>query len=77
VPGSQSVQVSEHNEQFSQFVQTYIKELYLPPARSPGPQVVGEFPQRAAAFEPREEEVRNRYGAVSLWIVGCGSLPMA
>lgn len=50
---SRGVQIGEHNEQFNQFVQTYIKELHLPSPRTPGPRVVGEVPQRAPAFEPR------------------------
>ena len=53
--GSQGLQIGEHNEQFNQFIQTYIKELHLPPAQAPGLRVVGEVPQRAPALQPREE----------------------
>jgi tetratricopeptide (TPR) repeat protein len=54
-PGRQGVQAGEHNKQFNQFIRTYIKELHLSRVRAPGPLVVGEVPQRAAAFERRQE----------------------
>ena len=54
-PGSQGVQIGEHNEQLNQFIQTYIKEIHLPRPRAPGPRVVGEVPQKAPAFQAREE----------------------
>jgi len=52
---SPGVQVGDHNVQQNQFIQTYIKEVHVPQVRAPGSVVVGEVPQRARAFEPREE----------------------
>jgi tetratricopeptide (TPR) repeat protein len=53
-PGSQGVQIGEHNEQFNQFIENYIK-VHVPPPPVTGPVVTGEIPQPPPAFQPRPE----------------------
>ena len=62
VHGGQGVQVGSDNEQVNQYVQTYIKDLHIPAAAVVGPVVAGEIPQRAPAFQPREE-LMDRLGS--------------
>jgi hypothetical protein len=49
------VQVGARNEQVTQYIQTYIENQNLPAAPAQDSLVVGEIPQRAPAFQPREE----------------------
>src|SRR5215467_2991659 len=55
VHGGRGVQVGSGNEQYNQFIQNYIESPRQAAAPVPGPVVVGEVPQRAPAFQPREE----------------------
>jgi tetratricopeptide (TPR) repeat protein len=54
---SQGVQVGDHNAQLNQFIENYIAELVVraPALGEVGPIVVGLVPQRAPAFQPRED----------------------
>jgi tetratricopeptide (TPR) repeat protein len=54
---SQGVQVGDHNAQLNQFIQNYIAQLVVqaPTLTDTGPIVVGLVPQRAPAFQPRED----------------------
>ena len=51
------MQVGAGSEQVNQHIQTYIEAQQLPAVPAPGSVVVGEVPQRAAAFQPRGELV--------------------
>ena len=57
VPGGRGVQASAGNEQINRYIQTYIENQHLPATSAPGSVVVGEVPQRAPAFQAREELV--------------------
>ena len=57
VSGGQGVQVGTGNERVSGFIQTYIANQNLPVVPAQGPLVIGEVPQRAPAFQPREDLV--------------------
>ena len=57
VSGGQGVQVGSGNEQVNQYIQTYIESPRLPASDVWAPVVVGEVPQRAPAFQPRQDLV--------------------
>ena len=56
------MQVGSGNEQVNQYIQTYIERQDLAADPTPGPMVAGEMPQRARAFQPRQDLV-DRLGA--------------
>ena len=55
VHGGQGVQIGAGNEQINQYIQTYIESPRPPALSALRSVVVGEVPQRAPAFQPREE----------------------
>jgi tetratricopeptide (TPR) repeat protein len=55
VSGGQAVQVGGGSAQVNHYVQTYIANQNRPVVAMPGRVVVGEVPQRAPAFQAREE----------------------
>jgi tetratricopeptide (TPR) repeat protein len=63
VPGGQGVQAGDYNIQHNQFIETYIAQLVIHPLTAvSGPLILGEVPQRAPAFQPRDKLV-TRLGA--------------
>ena len=53
------MQVGSRNEQVNQYIQNYIEHQHLPAVLASGPAVVGEVPQRAPAFQRREDLVAS------------------
>ncbi|HEX4103528.1 MAG TPA: tetratricopeptide repeat protein, partial [Pseudonocardiaceae bacterium] len=54
VPGGQAVRPDQNTDRVGRLIQTYIKSLQEPAPPVAGSLVVGEVPQRAPAFQPRE-----------------------